>query len=152
MIMGCARWAVPNGWRRRVLLVAALVAVCGASTPAPADPVADFYRGKTITILIGVGAGGEYDLQARLVAKYLGRYIPGNPTLVAQNMTGASGLKMINYLATVAPHDGTYMGMIQNGLPALQAVGLDGVQFDAAQFSWVGAMAPGGEDIGVWHA
>jgi tripartite-type tricarboxylate transporter receptor subunit TctC len=128
-------------------------AVAGA-LPATAwsDPAADFYRGKTITILIGVGAGGEYDLQARLVAKYLGRYIPGNPTLVAQNMTGASGLKMINYLATVAPHDGTYMGMVQNGLPALQAVGLDGVQFDAAQFNWLGAMAPVVETIAVWHA
>jgi tripartite-type tricarboxylate transporter receptor subunit TctC len=137
--------------RLRTLFIA--IAVAG---PLPAtahsDPAADFYRGKTITILIGVGAGGEYDLQARLVAKYLGRYIPGNPTLVAQNMTGASGLKMINYLATVAPHDGTYMGMIQNGLPALQAVGLDGVQFDAAQFSWLGAMAPVVETIAVWHA
>jgi tripartite-type tricarboxylate transporter receptor subunit TctC len=130
--------------------LAALI-LAGVSTAASADPVADFYRGKAITILIGVGAGGEYDLQARLVAKYLGRYIPGNPTLVAQNMTGASGLKMINYLATVAPHDGTYMGMIQNGLPALQAVGLDGVQFDAAKFNWLGAMAPVVETIAVWH-
>jgi tripartite-type tricarboxylate transporter receptor subunit TctC len=121
------------------------------STAALADPVADFYRGKTITILIGVGAGGEYDLQARLVGKYLSRYIPGNPTVVEQNMTGASGLKMINYLAGVAPHDGTYIGMIQNGLPALQVVGLDGVQFDAAKFNWLGAMAPVVETIAVWH-
>ena len=98
MIMGCARWAVPNGLRRRVLLVAALVAVCGAPTPVPAEPVADFYRGKTILVLIGVGAGGEYDTIARLVARYIGRYIPGHPSLVPQNMTGASGLKSMNYL------------------------------------------------------
>jgi tripartite-type tricarboxylate transporter receptor subunit TctC len=134
----------------RALLLAGLALAC-VSTAASSDPIADFYRGKTITILIGVGAGGEYDLQARLVAKYLGRYIPGHPTLIAQNMTGASGLKMINYLATVAPHDGTYMGMIQNGLPALQAVGLDGVQFDAAKFNWLGAMAPVVETIAIWH-
>ncbi len=134
----------------RTVFVAGLLTAF-ISTVAAADPVADFYRGKTITILIGVGAGGEYDLQARLVGKYLGRYIPGNPTVVAQNMTGASGLKMINYLAGVAPHDGTYIGMIQNGLPALQVVGLDGVQFDAAKFDWLGAMAPVVETIAVWH-
>jgi tripartite-type tricarboxylate transporter receptor subunit TctC len=134
----------------RTRLIAGLLAAF-ISTAALADPVADFYRGKTITILIGVGAGGEYDLQARLVGKYLSRYIPGNPTVVEQNMTGASGLKMINYLAGVAPHDGTYIGMIQNGLPALQVVGLDGVQFDAAKFNWLGAMAPVVETIAVWH-
>jgi tripartite-type tricarboxylate transporter receptor subunit TctC len=134
----------------RTVFVAGLLTAF-ISTVAAADPVADFYRGKTITILIGVGAGGEYDLQARLVGKYLGRYIPGNPTVVAQNMTGASGLKMINYLAGVAPHDGTYIGMVQNGLPALQVVGLDGVQFDAAKFDWLGAMAPVVETIAVWH-
>jgi tripartite-type tricarboxylate transporter receptor subunit TctC len=134
---------------RRFLLAGLMAAV--ASTAALADPIADFYRGKTITILIGVGAGGEYDLQARLVGKYLSRYIPGNPTVVEQNMTGASGLKLINYLAGVAPHDGTYIGMIQNGLPALQVVGLDGVQFDAAKFNWLGAIAPVVETIAVWH-
>jgi tripartite-type tricarboxylate transporter receptor subunit TctC len=134
----------------RTVFVAGLLTAF-ISTVAAADPVADFYRGKTITILIGVGAGGEYDLQARLVGKYLSRYIPGNPTVVAQNMTGASGLKMINYLAGVAPHDGTYIGMVQNGLPALQVVGLDGVQFDAAKFDWLGAMAPVVETIAVWH-
>jgi len=134
----------------RAFLLAGL-ACAFVATAAAADPVADFYHGKTITILIGVGAGGEYDLQARLVGKYLGRYIPGNPTVVAQNMTGASGLKMTNYLASVAPHDGTYIGMVMNGLPALQAVGLEGVQFDAAKFNWLGAMAPVDETITIWH-
>ena len=135
----------------RALILAGLLAAT-VTTAAAADPVADFYRGKTITILIGVGAGGEYDLQARMVGKFLGRYIPGNPAVVAQNMTGASGLKMTNYLASVAPHDGTYIGMIMNGLPALQVVGLDGVQFDAAKFNWLGAMAPVDETIAVWHS
>src|SRR5271163_4944708 len=93
------------------LLVASLM-----PRQASADPVADFYRGKTISVLIGVGAGGEYDTIARLVARYIGRYIPGHPSLVPQNMTGASGLKLMNYLATLAPHDGTYIGMISEGL------------------------------------
>src|SRR5215469_16034410 len=121
---------------------AALALACLLPLRALADPVEDFYRGKTISVLIGVGAGGEYDTVARLVARHIGRHIPGHPSLVPQNMTGASGLKMINYLATVAPHDGTFIGMVSEGLPSLQAVGMPGVQFDARAFNWLGAIAP----------
>src|SRR5712691_11772470 len=79
--------------------------------PAQAQSVADFYRGKTVNVLIGVGGGGEYDLQARLIARHLGKHIPGNPSVVPQNMTGAGGIKMANYLFAQAPRDGTYIGM-----------------------------------------
>jgi tripartite-type tricarboxylate transporter receptor subunit TctC len=137
--------------RRRARLVVALAVACVAPLRASADPVEDFYRGKTINVLIGVGAGGEYDTIARLVARYIGRYIPGHPALVPQNMTGASGLKLMNYLATLAPHDGTSIGMISEGLPSLQAVGMPGVQFDAVKFNWLGAIAPIDETIAVWH-
>jgi hypothetical protein len=85
---------------------AALLTVAGLAAPgAQVDVVSDFYHGKIVNVLIGVGAGGEYDLQARLVAKHIGRHIPGNPSVVAQNMTGASGLKMQKdpeFLAEVA--------------------------------------------------
>jgi tripartite-type tricarboxylate transporter receptor subunit TctC len=122
-----------------------MLSVAGVSLPATAiaETVADFYRGKTVTVLIGVGAGGEYDLQARLVARYLGKHIPGNPVVVAQNMTGAGGLKMANYLHEVAPRDGTYIGMIANSFPALQ--------FDASKFGWLGTMAATVETMAVWH-
>jgi tripartite-type tricarboxylate transporter receptor subunit TctC len=136
----------PRAW-----LAAALAMACLTPLRASADPVADFYRGKTISVLIGVGPGGEYDTIARLVARYIGRYIPGHPTLVAQNMIGASGLKLMNYLATLAPQDGTFIGMIQEGLPSFQAVGMPGVQFDAAKFNWLGAIAPIDETIAVWN-
>jgi tripartite-type tricarboxylate transporter receptor subunit TctC len=135
----------------RALLVAGLVVAWLAPARASADEVADFYRGKTISMLIGVGAGGEYDTIARLVARHIGRHIPGHPSLVPQNMTGASGLKLMNYLATLAPHDGTVIGMISEGLPSLQAVGMAGVQFDAAKFSWLGAIAPIDETVAVWR-
>jgi hypothetical protein len=135
-----------------------LAAACGglllaflAGQSALADPVADFYRGKTVNVLIGVGAGGEYDIQARLVARHIGKHIPGNPTVVAQNMTGAGGLKMLNYLYGVAPKDGTQIGMIQNAFPALQAVGHSGVQFDAGKMNWLGTIAPVVETMAVWH-
>jgi tripartite-type tricarboxylate transporter receptor subunit TctC len=127
-----------------------VIAVVGA-TPARADPVAEFYRGKTVSMLIGVGVGGEYDLQARLVARHIGKHIPGNPTVVPQNMTGAGGLKMTNWLAAVAPRDGTAVAMIQNSFPALQAAGLPGVQFDASKFYWLGTIAPVVETMAVWH-
>jgi tripartite-type tricarboxylate transporter receptor subunit TctC len=118
---------------------------------AQSDPVADFYRGKTVNLLIGVGVGGEYDLQARLVAKYIGRHIPGRPAVVPQNMTGASGLKMLNFLYNQAPRDGTAIGMVQNGFPAAQAIGRPGIQFDANQLRWLGTIAPVIETMAVWH-
>jgi tripartite-type tricarboxylate transporter receptor subunit TctC len=130
------------------LAVAALV---GLPPAAQADEVADFYRGKTVNVLIGVGVGGEYDLQARLVARHIGKHIPGNPTVVPQNMTGAGGLKMANYLFNIAPKDGSYIGMIANSFPALQVVGLKGIQFDMNKFQWIGSIASTVETMAVWH-
>jgi tripartite-type tricarboxylate transporter receptor subunit TctC len=130
------------------------VAICAtlASPATHAQSVADFFKGKTVTVLIGVSAGGEYDLQARLVARYIGRHIPGNPTVVAQNMLGAGGLTEANYLYNVAPKDGTFFGMIQNALPVMQAVGLPGPQFDSAKFNWIGSIAPTVETLAVWSS
>src|SRR5262245_2056646 len=112
------------------------------SAPAQAQSVADFYRGKTVNVLIGAGAGGEYDLQARLVARHIGKHIPGNPLVVPQNMIGAGGIKMANYLFVQAPRDGTYIGMLGNYFPTTQAVGGQGVQYDAVKFLWLGTTAP----------
>jgi tripartite-type tricarboxylate transporter receptor subunit TctC len=132
-------------------IAVALAALLTGLTAANADPVADFYRGKTVNVLVGVGAGGEYDLQMRLVARHIGKHIPGNPTVVPQNMTGAGGLRMANYLANVAAQDGTYIGMIANSFPGLQVVGLPGRQFDAGKFQWLGTIAPTVETMAVWH-
>jgi tripartite-type tricarboxylate transporter receptor subunit TctC len=120
-----------------------------AAAPAPAQSVADFYRGKTVNVLIGVGVGGEYDLQARLVARHLGKHIPGNPIVVPQNMTGAGGINMANYLFAQAAKDGTYIGMLGNNFPATQAVGGNGVRFDSVKFNWLGTMAPVVETMAV---
>jgi tripartite-type tricarboxylate transporter receptor subunit TctC len=136
---------------RQSALLAAAVMLAATSTTANADAIADFYRGKTVNVLVGVGAGGEYDLQMRLVARHIGKHIPGNPTVVPQNMTGAGGLKMANYLANVAAQDGTSIGMIANSFPGLQVVGLPGRQFDAAKFHWLGTIAATVETMAVWH-
>ena len=133
--------------------IAATVLVVGpwaAASPAQADSISDFYKGKTVTALVGVSAGGEYDLKLRLVSRHIGKHIPGHPTLVPQNMTGATGLVMANFLYNVAPKDGTYIGLIQNGLPTTQAVGADGVKFDATKFQWIGSVAPTTETMVTW--
>src|SRR6476661_3799821 len=122
-----------------------------APIAAQGQTVAEFYKGKTVNVYIGVGVGGEYDIQARLVARHIGKHIPGNPTVVPQNMTGAGGLRMINYLYNVAPKDGLSIGMIANAFPAMQAAGIPGVQFDAARMQWLGSIAPGVETMAVWH-
>lgn len=131
--------------------VAFLLANVPAASSAQADPVADFYRGKTVQVLIGVNVGGGYDMEARLVARFLGKHIPGNPIVVAQNMIGAGGIKMANYLYAVAPQDGTAIGMFPNTLIAAQAVGISGVQYDANRFSWLGSMSTSPLTFGVWH-
>ena len=131
-------------------IVSLLVALLAAS-PAPADGVADFYRGKTINVLIGVNVGGGYDFEARLLARFMRGHIPGNPVLVPQNMVGAGGIKMANYLYAIAPQDGTALGMFPDTLVAAQAVGTDGVQYDANRFFWLGSMSTSPVTLAVWH-
>ncbi|MFN4281445.1 MAG: Bug family tripartite tricarboxylate transporter substrate binding protein [Alphaproteobacteria bacterium] len=118
---------------------------------ANAQSVADFYKGKSVNLLIGVGVGGEYDLHARLTGRFIGRHLPGNPTVVPQNMTGAGGIKMANYLYSVAAKDGTHMGMMSNTLPLLQATDAPGLQLDVAKFNWIGSIAPTVETMTTWH-
>ncbi len=129
----------------------ALMCVAAVASPARADPVADFYRGKTLHVQVGVGAGGDYDVHARLLARYIGRHLPGHPAVVSENMTGAGGLKMANYLYELAPKDGTTIGVIGNYLPALQAVGGRGIQFDAGKFNWLGSLTRESQTMAVWH-
>ncbi len=146
-------WASPSTSHRLSQLArpGLVLAALLAALPAQADSVADFYRGRTINILIGVNVGGGYDMEARLIARFIGKHIPGNPTVVPQNMFGAGGIKMANYLHTVAPQDGTAIGMFPNTLIAAQAVGIGGVQYDANRFFWLGSMSTSPLTFGVWH-
>jgi tripartite-type tricarboxylate transporter receptor subunit TctC len=137
----------PDASRILAVSVALLIA-----TPARADSVADFYRGKTINVLIGVNVGGGYDFEARLLARFMRAHIPGNPVLVPQNMIGAGGIKMANYLYSIAAQDGTAIGMFPSTLVAAQAVGTEGVQYDANRFSWLGSITTSPVTLAVWHA
>jgi tripartite-type tricarboxylate transporter receptor subunit TctC len=111
-----------------------------AGLPARADSVADFYKGKTITMYVGYTAGGGYDLYARTLAQFYGKYIPGHPTIIVSNMPGAGSLKLANWMYAVAPKDGTAMATIARGAPVQDLMGDKGVHFDAAKFNWIGSM------------
>jgi tripartite-type tricarboxylate transporter receptor subunit TctC len=115
-----------------------LVAACAVLTPAHAAAPTDFYKGRTIFVVVGFTPGGGYDLYARLLAQHLGNHIPGNPAVVTQNMPGAGSLKAVNYLYSVAPKDGTFIGTF--GREQVVAPLFGQANFDAAKLSWLGSV------------
>ncbi len=120
--------------------VAALLVGLALASPARADPVADFYRGRTITLVVGYGPSGGYDLFGRMMARHLGRHIPGNPSIVVQNMPGAGSLRATNWLYSVAPRDGTVFGIIARDMPLLAILGTNpAATFDPRKFTWLGS-------------
>src|SRR3954447_5280216 len=100
-------------FRLRGFSVLLLPVAIAAAKPAAADPVADFYRGQTITLLVGANTGGGYDTYARPVARHLGRFIPGEPTIVVKYMPAAASIPAANTLYSVSPRDGLTMGLVQ---------------------------------------
>jgi len=117
-----------------------LFASLALASPACADTVADFYRGRTVTLIVGYGPGGGYDLFARLLARHLGRYIPGNPTVVVQNMPGAGSLRATNFLYTAAPRDGSVIGGFARDMPLLAILRANAAAvFDPRKFTWLGS-------------
>jgi tripartite-type tricarboxylate transporter receptor subunit TctC len=119
---------------------AALLASLTLTPHARADAVADFYKGRTITLIVGYGPGGGYDLFARLMARHLGRHIPGNPTIVVQNMPGAGSLRATNYLYAVAPRDGATIGTFARDMPLLAILKTNAAaSFDPRRFTWLGS-------------
>jgi tripartite-type tricarboxylate transporter receptor subunit TctC len=119
---------------------AALLVALWLALPARADPVADFYRGRTITLVVGYGPSGGYDLFGRMIARHLGRHIPGNPSIVVQNMPGAGSLRATNWLYAVAPRDGSVFGIIARDMPLLAILGTNrAATFDPRKFTWLGS-------------
>jgi tripartite-type tricarboxylate transporter receptor subunit TctC len=125
-------------------LAAALVATAAflAAAPARAAESNPFFAGKTVRILVGFSPGGGYDLYARELGRFLGRHIPGNPSVVVQNMVGAGSLKAVNFLYNAAPRDGTVLATFARGIVFEPLIGhLDGAQFDAPKFNWIGSVS-----------
>jgi len=133
------------------LFVGLILAALAGVSSAFAQSAADFYKDKTIRMLISHPAGGGYDLYARFFARHLPRFLPGNPTVVAQNMPGAAGVVMAMHIATASPADGTVIGLGPGSTGTAALFGSKGAQYDARKFSWIGSMS---SDVAVtvaWH-
>jgi len=141
--------AMTTGFFARAATVLTIVAFPLA--PADAQNPADFYKDKTVEVYIGYSAGGGYDVYARILARYIGKYIPGNPSVVTKNMPGAGSLTLANWLYNVAPKDGTAFGTIGRGTGFDPLLGSTKARFDAAKFNWIGSM---NNEVSVcvsWH-
>jgi len=111
-----------------------------------ADTVADFYKGRQLNLVVGYGPGGGYDVYARLIARHLGRYVPGNPSVVVQNMPGAGSLRAVNYLANAAPRDGTVIATFARDMPLIAIIGNPNARFDPRKLTWLGSSSSYGND------
>jgi tripartite-type tricarboxylate transporter receptor subunit TctC len=129
------------------LALAAAVAVIGTGAIAQEPNLA----GKTVTVFVGFGPGGGYDLYGRVLARHLGRHLPGHPAVVVSNMSGAASVRAANYVYNVAPKDGTALGIVAQSIAEEQLLGISGVSYDVTKLAWIGRIAANVEVAYVWH-
>jgi len=135
---------------KRILL--AFAVILAAAVPALAqNGIAEFYKGKTVRLIVGVGVGSGYDINARLLARHMGKHIPGNPQIIVQNQPGAGSLTMTNQLYAAGPFDGTAFGATFNGLPTAPLLQPTGVRFEATKINWVGSTNRETQATYLWH-
>jgi tripartite-type tricarboxylate transporter receptor subunit TctC len=131
----------------------ALCIVAGACLPqAKADVVAEFYQGRIVTVVVGSNAAGGYDTFARAVARYMGKHIPGSPTLIVRNMPGAGGMTAANFLYNNADKDGSVIGLVQNNTPFEPLFGTKEARYDPVRFNWLGSPSAETAMVLLWHA
>ena len=122
------------------------IAFALAAGRADAQTVEQFYKGRQITMVVGTSPGGINDISARFVARYLGKYIPGNPTIVVQNQPGAGGITSANRLYNVAEHDGSVIAKLERAVPLLAIQGDSNVHFDPLKLTWLGSLSSYAKD------
>ena len=127
----------------RSLGIALAAVIVLAPSGAAAQSVADFYRGKTVSVILGYPGGGSNGIYARAFARHAGKHIPGNPTVIMRSMPGAGSLVAANHLFNVAPKDGTALGFISATIPLEELLGVGGAKFKSAEFNWIGRITPG---------
>jgi tripartite-type tricarboxylate transporter receptor subunit TctC len=138
---------IPSAYRIGAMTLAVLTLTAGHGG-AQAD---DFYNKRQITLLIGNNVGSDYDISARLVSRHIHRHIPGSPSIVPQNMPGASSLIATNYVYNIAPQDGSVLASALQSIPLRQAFGDDNVKFDTAKLKWIGNPATSPNVMVMWH-
>jgi tripartite-type tricarboxylate transporter receptor subunit TctC len=127
-------------WTLKASAGAALLALALAPRIAAADPIADFYKGKQINWILSAGAGGGYSAYALAFGPYFSQHIPGKPHIVVQNMPGAGGIRAMLFLQSVAPKDGTTIGLVHSSVPFAPLYGIKGANFDPRQMNWIGSI------------
>ena len=127
-------------WMLFALTGAATLGFTVGPSAAPAEPIADFYKGKQITWILSAGTGGGYSSYANAFARYFSVHIPGNPHIIVQNMPGAGGIRAMLYLQSVAPKDGTTIGLVHSSVPFAPLYGIKGATFDPRQMNWIGSI------------
>jgi tripartite-type tricarboxylate transporter receptor subunit TctC len=135
----------------RSALLGALAAACLWAAPGNAQPAADFYKGKTVTMLLSADAGGGYASYANAFAPYLSAHIPGRPRIVVQYMPGAGGLRAMNFLYSAAPKDGTTIALVHSSVPFAPLYGLTAAKFDPRRMNWVGSINATSGICVAWH-
>jgi tripartite-type tricarboxylate transporter receptor subunit TctC len=136
----------------RTLIAATGVALLAAGHPAlAAESVADFYKGKQMRLIISTSPGGGYDIYSRFAASHMVKFIPGHPSVVAQNMPGAGHARAGQYMALAAPRDGSVIGTIANSMPFAQLVWPERFKFDTGSFIWIGNVNEGNNVLMLWH-
>ena len=138
---------------RYLISIGAIGVLFGSALPQPvqADAVADFYKGKTVTIYIGYSAGGGYDTYARTIGRTIGKHIPGNPKIIAKNKPGAGSLRLANELYNTLPKDGTAIATFGRGMPMEPLFGNKKAKFDASKFTWLGSANNEVSVCVAWH-
>lgn len=136
---------------KKVATATAFALILASTHGAHAQSGDPFFKGKTVSIAIGFSPGGTYDLFGRLVARHIGKHIPGNPTVVAQNMPGAGSFVATNWLFNVAPKDGTALGIVSQTIVMEEALKNKGVRYKSAEFNWIGRATSNNEVQVFWH-
>jgi tripartite-type tricarboxylate transporter receptor subunit TctC len=132
---------------KRILFAATALVASFLHAPAQAQPVDDFYRGRNLMLVVGYGPGGGYDVYARVMARFIGRHMPGNPNVVVQNMPGAGSLLATNFLYNTAPKDGSTIGAFARDMALMGVLGGNAnTRFDPQKFTWLGTAASGADD------
>lgn len=129
-------------WQNLSRALAGIVVLAGLASPdnAPAQTADDFYRGKTLRLVVGSDVSGEYDATARLLARHLPNHVPGHPSIIVQNMPGASGIKSANYLYAIAPRDGTTLATFNKSTPLAEVTRMSNANYKSAEFNWLGSL------------
>ncbi|HEY6703092.1 MAG TPA: hypothetical protein VI010_03280 [Xanthobacteraceae bacterium] len=137
--------------RRQTLLLALCAFAVTGAAGSKADTVADFYKGKAVTVVVSSSAAGGYDTLARALARHIGKHVPGNPAFIVRNMPGAGGMTATNFLYNNADKDGSVIGLVQNNTPFEPLFGTKEARYDPVRFNWLGSPSSETAMVLLWH-